>query len=45
MKFIWNEVKRQSNLKKHAIDFVNAEKVFVGSTLKITVKTMGNSVG
>ncbi|MFO0210482.1 MAG: BrnT family toxin [Pseudanabaena sp.] len=32
MKFIWNEVKRQSNLKKHAIDFVNAEKVFTGST-------------
>jgi len=32
MKFIWNEVKRQNNLKKHAIDFVNAEKVFTGST-------------
>ena len=32
MKFIWDEVKRQSNLKKHAIDFVNAEKVFIGST-------------
>jgi uncharacterized DUF497 family protein len=32
MKFIWDEVKRQSNLKKHAIDFVNAEKVFTGST-------------
>jgi uncharacterized DUF497 family protein len=29
MKFIWNKVKRQSNLKKHAIDFVNAEKVGV----------------
>ncbi|MEA5480723.1 BrnT family toxin [Pseudanabaena galeata UHCC 0370] len=32
MKFIWDEVKRQSNLKKHAIDFVSAEKVFIGST-------------
>ncbi len=32
MKFIWDGVKRQSNLKKHAIDFVNAEKVFTGST-------------
>ena len=32
MKFIWNEVKRQSNLKKHGVDFVNAEKVFTVST-------------
>jgi len=33
MKFIWNEVKRQSNLRKHGMDFVNTEKVFTGSTL------------
>jgi uncharacterized DUF497 family protein len=32
VKFIWDQVKRQSNLKKHDIDFVNAEKVFIGST-------------
>jgi len=32
MKFIWHEPKRQSNLKKHGIDFVEAERVFNGST-------------
>jgi uncharacterized protein len=32
MKFIWHEPKRQSNLKKHGIDFADAERVFIGST-------------
>jgi uncharacterized protein len=32
MRFIWDESKRQTNLKKHGIDFVSAEKVFTGST-------------
>ncbi len=32
MKFIWHEPKRQSNLKKHGIDFADAERVFNGST-------------
>ena len=32
MKFIWHEPKRQSNLKKHGIDFANAEGVFAGPT-------------
>ncbi len=32
MKFIWHEPKRQSNLKKHGIDFAEAERVFNGST-------------
>ena len=32
MKFIWHEPKRQSNLKKHGIDFADAERVFTGST-------------
>ncbi len=32
MKFIWHEPKRQTNQKKHGIDFANAEKIFAGST-------------
>ncbi len=30
MNFTWNETKRQTNLKKHGFDFVDAEKVFDG---------------
>jgi uncharacterized DUF497 family protein len=30
MRYIWNEAKRKSNLKKHGLDFADAEKVFVG---------------
>jgi uncharacterized DUF497 family protein len=30
MKFTWKETKRQTNLKKHGLDFVEAEKVFDG---------------
>lgn len=30
MNFIWNEAKRQANLKKHGLDFADAEKVFAG---------------
>ena len=29
MKFIWHEPKRQSNLKKHGIDFAESEKIFI----------------
>ena len=32
MKFTWYEPKRQSNLKKHGLDFCNAEKVLGGPT-------------
>jgi uncharacterized DUF497 family protein len=32
MRFIWHEPKRQSNLKKHGLDFAGAEQVFAGST-------------
>lgn len=28
MRYIWNEAKRKSNLKKHGLDFADAEKVF-----------------
>jgi uncharacterized protein len=30
MKFTWNEAKRQINLKKHGLDFADAQKVFSG---------------
>lgn len=32
MNFTWNETKRQSNLKKHGLDFADAAKVFAGET-------------
>jgi uncharacterized DUF497 family protein len=32
MRFTWHEPKRESNLKKHGLDFCNAEKVFAGPT-------------
>lgn len=33
MNFTWHEPKRQSNLKKHGLDFADAEQVFHGPTL------------
>ncbi len=33
MNFTWNEVKRQTNLKKHGLDFADVERVFSGHTL------------
>ena len=32
MKFEWDEVKRQTNLRNHKLDFVDAEIVFSGIT-------------
>ena len=32
MRFVWDEVKRLSNLRDHEIDFVDAEQVFTGLT-------------
>jgi uncharacterized DUF497 family protein len=32
MRFIWDEPKRQANLNKHGVDFIDAERVFVGPT-------------
>jgi hypothetical protein len=31
--FTWTDAKRQSNLKKHGLDFADAERVFAGPTL------------
>ena len=35
MEFEWDEAKRQSNLRKHGIDFVGIEVVFEGVTVSI----------
>lgn len=32
MRFLWHEPKRQANLKKHGMDFADAERVFAGPT-------------
>jgi hypothetical protein len=35
MRYEWDEVKRQSNIQKHGIDFLGIEKVFAGETVTI----------
>jgi uncharacterized DUF497 family protein len=30
MRFTWNEAKRKANLKKHGLDFADAERLFAG---------------
>jgi uncharacterized protein len=32
MRFLWHEPKRQASLKKHEMDFADAERVFSGPT-------------
>lgn len=32
MKFAWDEKKRKSNIRKHGLDFIDAEIVFAGAT-------------
>jgi hypothetical protein len=32
MRFVWYEPKRQRNLKKHGVDFADAEQAFEGPT-------------
>jgi uncharacterized DUF497 family protein len=35
MRFEWDEAKRQSNIKRHGIDFVELKKVFEGETVTL----------
>jgi uncharacterized DUF497 family protein len=35
MRFEWDEAKRQSNIRKHGIDFLGIEKAWAGITLTI----------
>ena len=35
MRFEWDEAKRESNLLKHGIDFIDVEKVFEGEIITI----------
>ena len=38
MRFTWSEAKRKANLKKHALDFSDAERIFSGPTVLIEDK-------
>ncbi len=33
--FVWDEAKRRENLRKHKIDFADAEKIFRGLTFTV----------
>lgn len=35
MRYTWDETKRQANLKKHGLDFADAEEVFAGPLMLI----------
>ena len=35
MRFDWDEAKRETNLRKHGIDFLDAETVFAGLTVTV----------
>ncbi|MCA1974525.1 MAG: BrnT family toxin [Caenispirillum sp.] len=35
MRYIWDEAKRQANLKKHGLDFADAPSVFAGPMVLI----------
>ncbi len=35
MRYEWGEAKRQANIQKHGIDFIEIEKVFAGETVTI----------
>jgi uncharacterized DUF497 family protein len=35
MNFEWDENKRKSNISKHGLDFIDAERVFKGATFTI----------
>ena len=38
MEFEWDEQKRQSNIEKHGIDFVQGKQIWEGPTLEIPAK-------
>jgi hypothetical protein len=35
MRYEWDEAKRQSNIRKHGIDFIGIERLFAGRTVTI----------
>ncbi len=35
MRYEWDEAKRQSNIEKHAIDFIGIEEVFAGEIVTV----------
>ena len=41
VRFIWNETKRKANLKKHGLDFADAEQIFSGPVVLFEDKRNG----
>ena len=41
MRFAWDEAKRQSNLAKHGIDFVDAQTIFLGARFDRFARMVG----
>jgi len=42
MSFAWDEAKRQSNLAKHGIDFVDAQTIFLGARFDRFARMVGD---
>ncbi|HEV8577859.1 MAG TPA: BrnT family toxin [Thermoanaerobaculia bacterium] len=41
MRFEWDEAKREANLRKHGIDFIDVESLFEGHTVTIEDERFG----
>ena len=41
MIFEWDEAKNRSNIRKHGLDFAEAEEMFRGVLIAITEKSVG----
>ncbi len=35
MRYEWDEAKREANVRKHGLDFADAEEVFAGTTISV----------
>ena len=42
MDFTWHETKRKTNLKKHGLDFADADQVFSGPTVTVDDEVYGD---
>ena len=41
MRIVWDDAKQRANLRKHGLDFADAERVFPGITYTIEDKRFG----
>ena len=44
MEFEWDEKKRESNLRKHGIDFAYAKEIWSGATLESSARSTHNEI-